>query len=203
MKFSDVGLLRWIFWAYLSWKGVIKRLPYAIGFFALVICVQTYTTAVAQWVAVNIAPPPAGMELNAEYVVSIASSIHIAPFILPVCYIYMALDFKRMRSVGLSALPAFGIALFFSGAGPFMPIFVQGAGQATAMIVFAYHAILAILPAAEDRLSPLERKYKTWQSIATGNGTPCRLSGGDVKEWRIIRQGPEKPEQKKPRKKKR
>lgn len=191
MKAADVGFFRWLVWALFSWKGKIKRLPYIGSFFCLILVVRVYIGVAAQWLAVNVAPPPAGVPLDPAYAVSLATSLYIVPFLLPVCYIYIVLDVKRLRSIGLSDLQAGLAALLFSGVTPFVPILVEPAfQQMIVMTTFAYHAILAVIPAKEDRMSPLERKYRTWQAIATGDGTPRRLPGKAVKSWRIVRQGP-------------
>lgn len=188
MTIADAGFFRWLFWALFSWKGRIKRLPYVGSFFCLVLVVRIYINAAAQWLAVNTLPPPGGAAPDPAYVLGLTSSQHIVPFLLPICYIYIVLDIKRLRSIGAPLAPAF----LFSGITPFVPIFAPGFAEAVVMTTFAYHAILAVIPAKEDRLSPLERKYRTWQAIATGNGAPRRFTGKEIKHWRIVRPGPEK-----------
>lgn len=190
MKAADVGFFRWIVWALFGWNGKIKRLPYLGSFFCLILVVRIYVSAAVQWIAVNLAPPPAGVELDAAYVATLVTSHHIIPFLLPACFIYVMLDVKRLRSIGLGSLPSLGVALLFSGLTPFAPIVVPAFANMVVMTTFAYHAILGVIPAEEDRISPLERKHRTWQAIATGDGTPRRLRGKDIKTWHIVRQGP-------------
>jgi hypothetical protein len=193
MKAADVGFFRWLFWALLSWQGKMKRLPYIGSFFCLVLTVRIYVNFATQWLAVNAVPPPAGVAPDSAYMISLATSQYIVPFLLPICYIYIVLDIKRLRSIGLNTWQAGLIALVFSGVTPFVPIVVAPAfQQLIIMTTFAYHAILAVIPAREDRISPLERKYRTWRAIATGNGTPRRLPGKAIKSWRIVKQGPAK-----------
>lgn len=192
MKVADAGFFRWIAWALFSWNGTIKRLPYLGSFFCLVLVVRVYVSAAVQWLAVNVAPPPPGVELDAAYVATFATSRYIIPFLLPVCFIYLMLDVKRLRSIGLSSLHALGVALIFSGLTPFAPIAAPAFANMVVMTTFAYHAILGVIPAAEDRISPAERKYRTWRALATGDGTPRRLRGKDIKTWHIVRQGPKK-----------
>lgn len=188
MRFSDAGFLRWTAWAFFSWQGRIKRLPYAATFFALVLVVRAYATAAAQWMAVNVLPPPPGVALDPAYVAKVATSPEMAIFLLPVCYIYIVLDVKRLRSIGAPL----ALAFVFSGLTPFVPLFAPTLAQIIILTTFAYHAILAVVPAAEDRVSPLERKAGLWRSLATGTGMPRRLRGADIKFWRIVRQGPAK-----------
>lgn len=183
---ADVGLARFINWALFSWNGSIKRLPYLGIFFGLVLVARIYLSIAAQWMATNAVPPPDGLKPDAAYVVGLMGSLYIVPFLLPICYIYIMLDIKRLRSIGLGSLPALSMALVFSGLTPFAPIVAPAYIDMVAMTTFAYHAILGTIPAAEDRISPLERKYRVWQAIATGNGTARRLRGKDIKRWHVV-----------------
>lgn len=182
MRVRDKGFLLWLVWAFFDWRGVIKRLPYAIAFFSFSLLVNPYVTIAAQTVAVYFLPPPAGVELDPAYVRQVASSLHMIPFLLPICYMFTVLDMKRLRSIEAPRI----LAVIFALVSVFVPIFAPAYAEMSAMTVFAYHAILAVIPAKEDRLSPSERKYRTWQAIATGDGTPRRLSGRDIKTWHIV-----------------
>jgi hypothetical protein len=145
-------------------------------------------TAAAPWLAVTVLPPPGNAVPDPAYAASLASTTAIIPFLLPVCYCAIVFDVKRLRSIGAPL----ALAFIFSGMTPFVPIFASRLTEVAIMITFAYHAILALIPAQEDRLAPLEKKARTWKRVATGDGTPRRLRGKDITEWRIVRQGPEK-----------
>ena len=184
MKIAEQGFFRWCFWAFFQWRGEMRRLPYILAFFAFVLVVRIHVSAAAQWLAVNVLPPPGNVVPDPAYAASLALTPAIIPFLLPVCYCYIVLDVKRLRSIGAPLLPAF----LFSGLTPFVPIFAPQLTEATVLTTFAYPAILAVIPAQEDRLPLPEKKARTWKRIATGNGTPRRLRGKDIKEWRIVRQ---------------
>lgn len=188
MRVRDKGPLLWLVWAFFSWRGRIKRIPYAVAFVLLVMLARLYVTIVAQTVAVYLFPPPGGAEIDLDYVRQLAASTHIVPFLIPAFYMYTVLDIKRLRSIGAPLV----LSAVFAAISLLVPIFLPQFTEMSAMTVFAYHAILAVLPAKEDRMSPYERKYKLWQSLATGDGTPRRLSGKDIKHWHIVRQGPAK-----------
>lgn len=187
MTIAEHGFFPWVGWAFFNWRGRIKRLPYALGFLCLVLLVRIYTSAVAQWIAVNVAPPPQGIPLDPSYVGEMMHSPHIVPFLIPIAYLFIVLDIKRLRSMGAPIL----LAVVFSGLSPFVPVYFPGIQETSVMTMFAYHAILAVVPAKEDRLSPLERKALVWKALATGSGMPRRLRGRDIKSWHIVRQGPE------------
>ena len=190
MQLAKVGFLRWFAWAFFSPSGRIKRLPYAISAFCLLLLLKPYTAIAVQTLAVYIMPPPEGAAPTIEYVRELSLSWHIVPLLAPICYMRLCLDIKRLRSVGTSLL----ICLPFAAMFLFSPIIPPEYGEMNSLTIFAYLAILAVIPAREDRMNPLERKYRTWQAIATGDGTPRRLSGKDIKSWRIMRQGPAKEE---------
>ena len=179
MKRSMLGTL---VWALFSWRGRIKRMPYAVCFLILALLTRPLMTMAAQTMAVYVLPPPEGTVLDFAYVTSLTLRPEIIPVLLPFCYMYIVLDIKRLRSIGAPLILAF----IFSGLSPFVPLIAPDFAEMAAMTAFAYHAILAVIPAKEDRMSPLERKYRTWQSIATGDGTPRRLSGKDITSWRVV-----------------
>ena len=182
MRVRDKGFPVWLVWAFFDWRGTVKRLPYAIAFFAFTLLVNPYVTIAAQAVAVYFLPPPPGVEMDAAYVRQVAGSLYILPFLLPVCYLFAALALKRRRSLGGPLV----LAPLFALLSVFVPLFAPAYAEMTGMTSFAYHAILAVIPAREDRISPQERKYKTWQAIATGDGTPSRLRGKDIKHWHVV-----------------
>lgn len=185
MQVAKDGFIRWFFWAYFSWRGEMKRLPYALGYFAFMLLVPVYTSVAAQWLAVNVVPPPGGGAPDPAYAISLTATTYILPFLLPICFISIALDLKRLRSIG----GPLALAFAFSLATVLAPIYAPGLLEMISLTSFAYRAILAVIPAKEDRLSPLERKARTWERLATGTGSPRRLSGKQITEWRIVRQG--------------
>jgi uncharacterized membrane protein YhaH (DUF805 family) len=190
VNIAEQGFIRCFFWAFFSWRGEIRRLPYALAFFGFVLLARIYASAAAQWLAVTLLPPPGNVAPDPAYVTALASTTAFLPFLLPVCYCAVVLDLKRLRSIGA---PAF-LAFLLSGLTPLVPFFAPSLTEMTALSSFAYHAILAVIPAKEDRLDPQEKKARTWKRIATGDGSPRRLRGKDIKEWRIVRQGPAKTE---------
>lgn len=186
MQVAKVGFPRWFAWAFFSPGGRIKRLPYALSSFCLYLLLIPYIPVAAQIMALYILPPPGGARPDLEYVRSLAMSASIMPLLLPVCYVRLCLDFKRLRSIGAPLV----IALPFAALLLFSPLIPPDFGEMNSMTILACLAILSVIPAREDRLSPLERKYRTWQAVATGDGTPRRLSGKEILSWRIVRQGP-------------
>lgn len=188
MRLAKVGFLRWFFWAFFSPNGRIKRLPFAISSLILYLLLIPYVPVAAQTLALYWLPPPDGAAPSLEYVRGLAMSASIIPLLLPVCYMRLCLDLKRLRSVGVPLLIAVPfVALFLLS-----PLIPAEYGQMSTMTILGYLAILAVVPAREDRLSPQERKFRTWQAIATGNGAPRRLSGSQILSWNIVRQGPAK-----------
>ncbi len=183
MRFRDKGFLPWLGWALLSWRGSIKRMPYAVSFFCLLLVTPIYVRIAAESLAVYLLPPPPGVELNPAYVRGLAGSAAMLPLLLPVLYVFVALDIKRLRSAGGPLI----LAVIFAVLTLAGPIFAPGAAEMLSLTGFAYHAILAVIPAKEDRISPQERKYRTWRAIATGDGSPRRLAGKDVKVWHVVR----------------
>lgn len=186
MQLAKAGFPRWFAWAFFSPSGRIKRLPFAACSFILYLLLIPYVSIAAQTLAVYVLPPPEGGQPTLEYVRGLSLSAAIIPLLLPACSIRLCLDVKRLRSIGASVLIAVPFAALFL----FSPLLPAELGEMNSMTVFAYLAILAVIPAKEDRMSPLERKYRTWQAIATGNGAPRRLSGAEITSWRIVRQGP-------------
>ncbi|MDR0339672.1 MAG: hypothetical protein LBH65_05275 [Desulfovibrio sp.] len=190
MKMNDVGFPRWLLWALFSPAGRIKRLPYVVSFVILTLFIGPYTRAMAEITALHMFPPEGGAAIDVAYVQALASSSAMIPALLPVFFVYCMLDIKRLRSLGLSLSILLPLAVAFAALTTYPAILAPGLLQPIALTGFAYHAILAVIPAKEDRLHPLERKAMTWKAIATGDGTPRRLSGKDIKQWRIVRQGP-------------
>lgn len=188
MRVRDKGPVLWLLWAIFSWNGKIKRLPYAAAFGILFLLTSLYQIAVVPTVAEYVYPPPGGAPLSLEYIKELAKSREILPFLLPLIYMYSALGFKRLRSV---EAPIF-IAVIFATAGMTAPILLPKYAEMISLSVFAYHAILVVLPAKEDRISPYERKYRVWQALARPEGGPIRLPGKAIKHWHIVRQGREK-----------
>lgn len=185
MRVRDKGPIPWAGWALFGWKGKIKRLPYAVAFGILFLLTPLYQIAVVPMVAEYIYPPPGGAAISLEYVKQLATSPRILPFLLPLLYMYSVLDFKRLRSIGG---PIF-IAVLFACLSMAAPVYLPKYAEMISLSVFAYHAILAVLPAREDRISPYERKYRVWQAIAARDGGPVRLPGKAVKHWHIVRHG--------------
>ena len=188
MRVRDKGPLRWLAWAFFSWTGKIKRRPYADGFGVLLLVRSLYQNAVVRTVAEYIYPPAGGGPVSLEYITDLAKSPRILPFLLPLVYMYSVLGFKRLRSI---EAPVF-IAVIFAALGLSAPILMPQYAEMLSLSVFAYHAILTVLPAKEDRISPYERKYRVWQAIATPEGGPVRLRGKDIKHWHIVGQGKKK-----------
>lgn len=186
MKVADVGIFRWFFWALFSWQGCIKRLPFLIGFLFLVLFAGPYTNAAAQVLAVYFVPPASGAAPDQAYVLSLLRHPGMAPALLPIFYVYMALELKRLRSIALDARLCLGLSFLLAALSTYGALYMPSLLQPIAMTTFASHAILATIPAKEDRLHPLERKAKTWKAIATGDGTPRRLSGKDIKHWHVV-----------------
>ncbi|MDL2316564.1 hypothetical protein LJC59_05725, partial [Desulfovibrio sp. OttesenSCG-928-A18] len=174
MTISEHGFLRWIAWALFSCNGRIKRFPYAFAFFFLILLMRIYINLATQLIAAYFVQVPAGMELNPEFFAALATSNYVLPFMVPVFYIYVALDIKRLRSIEAPMIPL--IACAFAAISCLTPVFFPALGEMAAMTTFAYHAILALIPAKEDRLHPLERKARTWKALAKGDGQPIRLS---------------------------
>lgn len=187
MKMADVGFFRWISWVLFGWQGKVKRLPFLVGFLFLVLFAGPYTNAMVQVLAVYFVPPPGGAAPGAAYALSLTRHIGMVPLLLPVFYIYTVLDLKRLRSIGMAPPLGMGLALLMAAMATYGALYMPGLVQIIAMTVFAAHAILAVIPAEEDRVHPLERKARTWKEIATGNGQPLRLSGKAVKHWHIVR----------------
>ncbi len=182
------GSPRWCLWAFFSPVGTIKRLPFAVCTFILYLLMQPYVSAAIQILAVHILPPPDGGRPSPEYARALAMSASAIPLLLPLCFMRLCLEMKRLRSIGVSPL----IALPFAALFLFSPLIPPSLGEMSTLSAVAYLGILAVVPAKEDRMSPLERKSLTWRAIATGNGTPRRLSGAEILSWRIVRQGPAK-----------
>lgn len=188
MQLAKVGFITWFSWAFFSWKGRMKRLPFAVASLCLYLLLVPYVPIAAQTLAVYFMPPAGGGSPDLEYVRTLANSVYMVPLLLPVCYMRLCLDFKRLRSIEAPLL----IALPFVGLLLFSPVLPPDLGQMSTLTIFAYLGIMAIIPAKEDRVSPHERKYRTWQAISTGDNKPIRLRGKDIKGWRIVRQGPAK-----------
>lgn len=188
MTLAEHGFLRWFFWALFSWRGRMKRVPYAFFTLFLLLLQKTYLSIAMQVLAVYIIPPPDGGVPTMEYAVGLGTSLYMVPMMLPLFLLRLSLDVKRLRSIGAPLLlaPVLGSILLFS------PIFPERIVEMANLTVVAYIGILAIIPSQEDRMHPLQRKARTWRAIATGDGTPVRLSGKDIKGWRIARQGPAK-----------
>ena len=184
MRVRDKGPIPWLFWALLGWRGKIKRLPYAVAFGILFLLTPLYQIAVVPMVAEYLYPPPGGAAISLEYVKQLASSPQILPFLIPLLYMYSVLDFKRLRSIeGPIVIGVLFAALSMAG-----PIYLPKYAEMMSLSVFAYHAILAVLPAKEDRISPYERKYRVWQSLAGEAGEPIRLPGKAIRHWHIVKQ---------------
>jgi hypothetical protein len=194
MRVKDKGPIPWLAWAYFDCRGAIKRMPYAVAYVILVFLVNIFGSMIPPAVAVYIFPPPAGTEVNAAWLEQLVASGKVLPFMLPFFYIYVVLDLKRLRSIGTPLLVSLGCPVLFAALSLAAPLVLPKLVQECAMAVFAYHAILFVVPAREDRVSPLERKYMVWQALATGDGTPRRLTRKEIKGWRIVRQGPAKAE---------
>jgi hypothetical protein len=190
MRVKDKGPIPWLGWAYFSWRGAIKRLPYAVAYIILVFLANTFGNMIPAAVALNLFPPPAGVELNAEWLQQLVQSGKVLPFLLPFWYMYTMLDLKRMRSIGTPLVVSFGCPALFAFLSLAAPVIMPDYVRECAMTVFAFHAILFVIPAKEDRISAYERKYRVWQLLATGNGTPKRLNRKDIKAWHVVRSGP-------------
>ncbi|MCL1939184.1 MAG: hypothetical protein FWG04_00790 [Desulfovibrionaceae bacterium] len=188
MRVAKVGFLRWLGWAFFSPSGQIKRLPFAGTSFLLYLLLILYTPIAAQILAVYILPPPGGGPPSVDYVRGLALSPALIPLLLPGAYMRLCLDLKRLHSIGAPRI----IAVPFVSLFLFAPLIPANFSEISSLGVLAYLAILAAIPAREDRMDPLERKYRTWQAIATGNGTARRLSGREILSWRVVRQGPDK-----------
>lgn len=188
MRLAEAGFPIWFVWAFFSPGGRIKRLPFMVSSFILYLLLSPYLNIAAQILAVYILPPPEGGPPSPEYVKALSMSAPGVLLMLPVCYIRLCLDVKRLRSIGAPVL----IAVPFAALLLFSPLIPVALGEMNSMGIFAYLAILAVIPAREDRMSPLERKYRTWQAIATKDGTPRRLSGKEILSWRIVPQDSKK-----------
>jgi hypothetical protein len=185
MRAPKVGFLRWLGWAFFSPDGQIKRLPFAGTSFLLYLLLILYTPIAAQVLAVYILPPPGGGLPSVDYVRGLALGPAFIPLLLPGAYMRLCLDLKRLHSIGAPRI----IAVPFVSLFLFSPLIPADFREISTMIVLGYLVILAVIPAKEDRMEPLERKYRTWQAIATGDGTPRRLSGRDILSWRVVRPG--------------
>ena len=188
MHVKDKGPIPWLGWALFSWKGKIKRLPYAVAFVILTFLGRFYPIIVVPLVAQYIYPPADGAQMSVEYIKSLAANPLILLFYTPLLYVYMVLDIKRLRSIEISIALATALAALFAAASLASPILVPQYAQQLSLSIFCYHAILAVLPAKEDRISPYERKYRVWRAIANGKGDPVRLSGKAIKHWHIVSQ---------------
>lgn len=188
MQVAKAGFLRWLFWALFSFSGRIKRLPFVGATFVVMLLQVPYLSFAMQVLAVFIMPPADGTHPSPEYMAQVRNTLPMVPLLLPIFYLRLALDMKRLRSIGAPVAIAFAFGLLFL----LSPIYPESITEMANMTIIAYLGVLAIIPSKEDRMSPLERKFKTWQAIATGDGTPRRLSGKDILEWRIVRQGPAK-----------
>lgn len=186
MQIAKDGYLRWFFWAFFSWKGRIKRLPFAGATFCLMLFQVPYLSFAIQFLAVYIVPPADGSFPTPAYASEMGRTMAMIPFMLPIALLRFGLDIKRLRSIGapLAIAAVFGVLFLIS------PIFTPGITEMINMTTIAYLGILAILPAKEDRMSSLERKHRAWQSLATGDGTPRRLSGKDILSWKVVRKQP-------------
>lgn len=185
MRVKDKGPLPWIGWAFFSWQGKMKRLPYMVSFAILFFLTRFYQIATVPLAAEYFFPPPGGAAIDVAYIVQLAASPQILPFYIPLIYMYTVLDIKRLRSVGG---PLF-ISVLFAVASFVAPVYLPKYAEMLSLSIFAYHAILAVLPAQEDRISPYERKYRVWQTLFTGDGTPRRLNGKEIKHWHIVSSG--------------
>lgn len=190
MQAAKVGLFRWFIWALFSFSGRIKRLPFAGATFIVMLLQVPYLSIAMQTLAVYILPPPDGSHPSPEYMAQVRNTLAMVPLMLPICFLRLALDIKRLRSIGAPVAIAIAFAALFL----FSPVYPPSITEMANMSMIAYIGVLAIIPSKEDRMSPLERKYNTWKAIATGDGTPRRLTGKDIHEWRIMRQGPAKKE---------
>ena len=185
MRVAQVGFLRWLGWAYFSPGGQIKRLPFAGASFLLFFLLILYVLIAAQILAVYILPPPEGGPPSVHYMRDLAMSSALVPLLLPGAYMRLCLELKRLRSIGAPLI----IAVPFVSLYLFSRIIPENFREISSLSVLAYLAILAVIPAKEDRVEPLERMARTWQTVVTGDGTPRRMSGKDILAWRVVRQG--------------
>lgn len=166
-KREGIGIVSWFIWALCWWPGIIYRKPYLIAKILCFVFYWFYGNAV-DWIYISFMHPPAdGAAMTAEYITKFKLAGEIPSLLmLPALYMSMALDAKRLRSFGGSALIAVvinGLAFAMvmpelASAGIVLP--QRGPGAALPSLLYMGYVLCLLLVAPNI---PEKPKINAWR----------------------------------------